>query len=300
MERSKRSGPTLWAIAILGVFVVASTTEIAAEPKRAEVLINEGIELRRAGQDAQALPKFEEAYRLAPTPRASAQWGLCLQAVGRWSEADGLISEALKSKSDPWVAKNRATLKDSLEQVKQNVARVEVYGGPDGANVTVNGRNVGTYPLSAPAVVNAGNLDIEVTKAGFKRGYRSMTIAGGHYERVLIRLEETEVASKPMANLLPVNDGTGTKAQDSGVAAHTGQTSSDDPAIYQRPWFWVAVGAVVVAGLLRLRFLRAAVTRLVQLSMIKGHSSNENTKPASARDDHRNLFLYKGQGSSAL
>jgi hypothetical protein len=248
MERLKRSGPTLWAAVFFAVVVVASSIATAAEPKRAEVLINEGIELRRAGQDAQALPKFEEAYRLSPTPRASAQWGLCLQAVGRWSEADGLLSEALKSKSDPWIAKNRTTLKDSLEQVKQNVARVEVYGGPDGAIVTVNGRNVGTYPLSGPAVVNAGNLDIEVTKAGFKRGYRSMTIAGGHYERVLIRLDEPEVASKPAPNLLPVNTGASTTAQESGVVAQTGQPSSNEPAIYQKPWFWVVVGAVVVGG----------------------------------------------------
>lgn len=249
LEGRACSGRRLQTAMILVAALVSRGPVSAAEPKHAEVLIAEGIELRRAGQDAQALPKFEEAYRLDPTPRASAQWGLCLQAVGRWSEADGLLSEALKTKSDPWVAKNRATLKDSLEQVKQHVARVEVYGGPDGAKVVVNGRDVGAYPLSVPTVVNAGNLDIEVTKDGFRRGYRSMKISGGTYERVLIRLDEMEHPT----NTAPVflangRDTSSSRPPDAGINLDTDHTSPNGPTIFQRAWFWAAVGAVVLGG----------------------------------------------------
>src|SRR5687768_12824986 len=89
---------SLWAVCLcwLGQVEAAGVTS-------AERLISEGMELRRAGKDAEGLQKFEAAYRLAPTPRAAAQWGLCLQAVGRWADADTRIAEALQAKADPWI-----------------------------------------------------------------------------------------------------------------------------------------------------------------------------------------------------
>ncbi len=212
----------------------------------AEQLISTGLEWRRAGQDAEALSKFKEAYTLAPTPRAAAQWGLCLQAVGRWSEADARLSEALKSAKDPWIIKNRFTLKQSLEEVKKKVARVEVNGTPDGATVAINGHEVGNYPLAGAVPVNAGNVDIEVTKPGYKRVLRSMNIAGGQYERLVIRLdkENTETASLSQSLDLAPPMAAGAPLQgDLNLAAD--EQSPGSPPIYKRPWVWALTGAVV-------------------------------------------------------
>ncbi|MDX2023450.1 MAG: PEGA domain-containing protein [Deltaproteobacteria bacterium] len=228
--------------------MVTALPQVRAEPARGQQLIAEGLELRRAGQDLEALAKFEEAYRLDPTPRAAAQWGLCLQAVGRWSEADAKLAEALKAKTDPWVAKNRATLKESLEVVKQNVGRIEVYGGPDGATVSVNGNIVGVYPLVGPVPVNAGTVDVEVTKEGFKRGYRSVAISGGQYQRVLIRLEERQekavAAASPAPNLNPAPE----QAPEGTVMDAAAPQTQDERPLYKKPWLWIAVGAVVAGG----------------------------------------------------
>ncbi|MCG5053595.1 MAG: PEGA domain-containing protein [Myxococcales bacterium] len=217
----------------------------------AESLIAEGVELRRLGQDAEALSKFEKAYTQSSTPRAAAQWGLCLQALGRWSEAEARLSEALKARGDRWVQKNREVLRDSLEAVKANVARVEVNGGPDGALVTINGREAGTMPLQDAVVVNAGAVDIEVTKAGFARGYRSLSLSGGQYQRVLIRLEESLAPSAPVAsaaaNPLPTTPSDGFES----VSAQETQLNDAEPAgspVYKKAWFWGVVGAVVAAS----------------------------------------------------
>lgn len=229
----------------------ASVSARAAGGETAESLIAEGVELRRVGQDADALPKFEKAYQLSVNPRAAAQLGLCLQALGRWSEAEAKLSEALKSRGDRWVQKNREVLRDSLEAVKANVARVEVNGGPEGALVTVNGSEVGTFPLADAVVVNAGAVDIEVTKAGFARGFRSLNLTGGQYQRVLIRLEEARDLTPPPASvsLAPSPEASGAAAMEAGVVIQR----ADEPAtrpVYKRAWFWGAVGAVVVAGAL--------------------------------------------------
>ncbi len=94
------------------ILLLQITGLVSAEgPSNTKQLSAEAVELRRAGQDAEALPKFEEAYRLSPTPKAAAQLGLCLQALGRWSEADARLSEALKAKDDTWVRKNRDILR---------------------------------------------------------------------------------------------------------------------------------------------------------------------------------------------
>lgn len=123
----------------------------AATP--AEELIKQGLDLRRAGRDMDALAKFESAYGLAKSPRAAAQWGLCLQAVSRWSEAEPLLSEALSSPNEPWVKKNRETLKDSLEVVKTHVGRLQLSGDPAGATIRVGGNVVGTFPLPSAVTV---------------------------------------------------------------------------------------------------------------------------------------------------
>jgi len=221
---------------------------MASGPSKAEQLIYEGLELRRAGQDSDALPKFEEAHRITPTARAAAQWGLCLQAVGRWSEADVRLSEALKSKKDPWIIKNRQILKDSLEQVKTKVARVEVNGGPDGATVLINGYDVGRYPLPGAVPVNAGNLDIEVVKAGFKRGYRSITIAGGQYERLVIRLEEQSNNAGLTMNNVPLAQSEGSKLSPDVDVDRASSAAADQRPLYKSPWVWALAGAIVIGG----------------------------------------------------
>ena len=244
----------IFRIALAVAFVAAAAfggpqSAQAGQLTRAEELINRGLELRRAGEDAEALQKFEEAYRLAASPRASAQLGLCLQALGRWSEADERLAEALRAKNDPWVNKNRTVIKDSIEQVKQNIARVEVHGGPDGATVNINGKNVGTYPLAAAVPVNAGNVDIEVVKPGFKRGYRSLSVAGGSYQRLLIRLEEAEAPAVAAAATVPTSSPTMQAEAQLSANADSNEGSQGDP-IYKKAWFWGVIGAVAAAGVL--------------------------------------------------
>lgn len=128
----------------------------------AESLIKDGLRLRRAGRDIDALDKLQRAYDLEPTPRAAAQVGLCLQALGRWVEADFKLSEALTSASDAWIQKNAPIIKQSIEEVKLHVGRVEVIGSPEGAEVSVAGKVAGRLPLATPVPVDEGTVDVEV------------------------------------------------------------------------------------------------------------------------------------------
>lgn len=181
-----------WVVAV--VFGVLSAAEAGTArgadgaADEAERLIRRGIELRKAQDDQAALKEFQKAYDLTHAPRAAAQLGLAEQAVGRWEDADGHLSEALRAKSDPWVAKNRAALDEALGTVKEHIGRVEVVGDPPGAEVYVNGRLAGRLPLPDPVTVSAGQVDVEVRAPGHQPAARTVSIIGGQYQRVVLRL----------------------------------------------------------------------------------------------------------------
>lgn len=233
-------------VASVGSFGVFSAPKGYAAPA-AEDLIKQGLELRRAGRDSDALAKFEAAYNQSKTPRAAAQWGLCLQAVSRWSEADPLLAEALSATQDPWVKKNRDVLKDSQEAVKAHVGRIEVLGDPMGAAVTVAGRLVGNLPLPAAVTVNEGSVDVEVSASGYKRAVRTLTVNGASYQRVVLRLEPVAVESTaPPA----VAQATPELANEPGLnISATPATSEAGRPIIKNPWFWAGAGVVVLGAI---------------------------------------------------
>jgi len=232
-------------LAIVSILVSAPAFAQNAE-KPAETLIKEGLKLRRAGRDIDALDRMQRAYDLEPTHRAAAQVGLCLQAVGRWSEGDLKLSEALSAPDDPWVKKNLATLKDSIESIKVHVGRIEVIGSPEGAEVSVAGRPVGRLPLATPVPVDEGTVDVEARAAGYQPMIRSISVRGGQYQKVVLRLDRSlepiAVASAPSA--MP------TSSESTGIvsAAAPAESETGGEPLYKSPWLWGTMGAVVIAG----------------------------------------------------
>src|SRR6266705_1743487 len=85
---------------LLAVLIVPAP----ARADDADALIKQGVELRRAGNDQQALERFRRAYDLAPTPRALAQMGLAEQALARWVDGEAHLAKALIAPQDAWIS----------------------------------------------------------------------------------------------------------------------------------------------------------------------------------------------------
>ena len=248
---------TLAAAVFVATYLAFGHPASAGTP--ADDLIKQGLDLRRAGRDMDALAKFENAYGLAKAPRAAAQWGLCLQAASRWSEAEPLISEALSSPQDPWIKKNRDTLKDSLEAVKTHVGRLDLSGDPVGATIRVCGNIVGTFPLPRAITVNEGVVDVEVSADGYEQSARSITLPGASYQRLVIRLKKTKVSP-----VEPVPVATAEQAsapeEHSAVLATSPATSDEERPITKSPWLWAGVGVVVVGAVVAVVLLSGGTT----------------------------------------
>jgi hypothetical protein len=170
------------------VLAAASPARAQSSADDAEALIRQGTELRRHSQDARALPYFEGAYRLSRNPRTAAQLALVKMALGYCVDAEQLLNEALAVPDHPWIARNRAALEQARDAARKNIGEVAVTGGPDGAQVLVNGRARGTLPLAAPLRLDRGPIELRLQASGYLPVVRSLMVRGGARQALSIAL----------------------------------------------------------------------------------------------------------------
>jgi hypothetical protein len=199
-------------ILVPDVLGVTSGTAHAADY---ESLMREGISLRRSGDDAAALARFQQAYGLEQTPRAEAQIGLAEQALGRWTAADKHLQEALGSASDPWIHKNRDSIVEARAVIATHLGQIEIGGVPVGAEVRVDGELIGRLPLSRPITVTAGGVAVEVRAPGYVPIVRATTVT----PRTLTRETFTLQPLSPVAEPRPASRLPASASSNAGTAA---------------------------------------------------------------------------------
>jgi hypothetical protein len=138
-----------WTIILsVGMFLAGAAS--AAEPDPVEAAIHRGVELRRRGDDAQALLEFTKAYDASRSPKALAQIGLAEQALGRWVAAETHLLGALDAKGEPWIEKNRPALQSAVETVSKHLGSLEVLGSPGEPRCASRGIQPRTSPWTSP------------------------------------------------------------------------------------------------------------------------------------------------------
>lgn len=171
----------LWIL--ICAFVISTSPPARAQGEEAPVdeaeqLIAEGVELRKQGNEREALAKFEKAHALRPTPRALAQMGLATKSLRMFVQAEDYLGRALQAEDDGWITENRAALTLALDVVKKNLAWVAVEANVPG-ELSVDGNRVGQLPLQAPLRVRAGVVRIDIRAEGFVAWSSTETLAGG-------------------------------------------------------------------------------------------------------------------------
>jgi hypothetical protein len=197
-----------------------------------DALVQQGIELRRVGDDAQALSTFEQARTLAPTSvRVRVHLAATHQALGHWLEAEQQLADLLRETEDEYVLRHRVTLEKAYEFVSARIGSLDVSGGAVGADVLLNGRQLGTLPLPAPLRVPIGSYVLEVRKDGYYAVSRPVTISGHGFLR-----EAVELVPRPTSH--------------SGhVLVRAAAPAGNEPSGGSRRWLtWTFVGLGAGAG----------------------------------------------------
>ncbi len=180
---------------LVGAIVVSPATLVVAQSAQSDPLVREGIELRRAGRNDEALDRFRRAWSRTHSPISLGQMGLAEQAVGQWLSAEQHIREVLSLTGEDWVVRNRASLEQAYSVIQQHIGLIEVVGQPDGAVVLINGRPAGTLPLNSPIRSEAGHVTVDVRAEGFYIQSRRVDVEAGHLMHLEFRLLRAQLAT---------------------------------------------------------------------------------------------------------
>lgn len=224
------------AVCISGVAGAQDTD--GGQNTEADELVSRGIAMRAQGNDAEALTLFEKAAEIEPASvRVQLHLATVHQALGHWLLADDYLTAALQHENHPYIHRHRQSLDDARRVIEANIGRFAVEGEPAGAEVRLNGRLVGTLPLTTPVRATVGSYTLDVRLRGHYPRQRPITITGGTLVRETVQLER-----------LPEDRGGVT-----GIGAEQGTTTAavdarlDDAA--SRRWLtWTLVGASGVAA----------------------------------------------------
>jgi hypothetical protein len=177
-----------FGLAGLGVFwFLLGTARAMAAPANEdpEALIQEGVKLRRQGDDARAEGYIRRAYQIAATPRTAAQLGLVELALKEYLEAEGHLAEAMRT-PDAWINAHRKTIEDSLTMAHAHLVRVKITGAPKGTTVSVDGADAQPLRSDAAVWIKPGVATLALQATGYKSATLSATGAAGDTRDVTV------------------------------------------------------------------------------------------------------------------
>ena len=217
-------------------FVVASALasslvarESHAQNTQADTLVAQGVSLRQAGNDDEALAVFRRAYELQHAPRILAQIALAEQALGHWVDADAHLHEAIAVTTDPWISRNTSALQNALDVIGRHLGSLDVRSNVAGAELWINDERAGTLPLRTPIRVPSGSANVEVRAQGHRTVRRVVEVSPGILSRETVNLTASASArAEPGEPAATPTNATTTTTTSTPAATTPGGTGPSD------------------------------------------------------------------------
>lgn len=180
-----------------------------------------GLALYGDGEFLLALVEFERAYQLSGNYKVLYNIGQVRIQLGRYAKAKEALEQFLKEGGSTVSSERIQAVNKDLTALAERTASLNVATTEEGADISLDGKVIGTSPLPAPVIVDAGEHNLVVHKSGFYDSAQSLTLAG--HDQL-----ELKVELKP----IPVS------TQITRVETRTSQVNSTPP----RTAMWVAWG----------------------------------------------------------
>lgn len=156
-----------------------------------------GVALFKERRFDGALVEFERANTLAPHPLTRLNLGLVYRELGRYDEALAAFASVLGDPASSADVVARTTREKDV--LTQRVALVEITTSPEGAAITLDGRDVGTTPLSRKLALASGPHTIGARSPSNQAETRQVTVAAGDTTTVAIAFPAQ--LAEPLAEL---------------------------------------------------------------------------------------------------
>ena len=188
--------PPLLRLALTVALLLAPARAWADAKAEARAKLVQGGEFLKHGQFEEALARFQEAFRLVPSPKIQYNFGLAYRGLGRKADALEAFERFLAEAPDA-SKETRQTAAREKAQLTGQIAMLEVKCDLPGAEVFVDGRSFGTS-RSTPIYLDPGPHQLMVEKAGEGSAFTErINASAGQRITVMARLIRAPTATTP-------------------------------------------------------------------------------------------------------
>lgn len=201
-----RVGTAVLALAIASpVLAQAPPAPVAKVSPEVQKHFALGNDYYQEGKYASALAEYDKAYDLSIDEKGRKNWkilynrGQCLVMLGREPEAIASFEQYLTEGGDQIDAPRRAQVEADIKKLRDRLGTITIEGTvPTGAEVFLDGRSMGKYPLPGPIVAASGYHDLVIKPPGGGTPYVA-TVKIDSGERVAHRVVMTTSGPTPAA-----------------------------------------------------------------------------------------------------
>jgi hypothetical protein len=225
----------------LGFAAVAHAAPTAQEVALAETLFRDAQRAMKAGNYAEACPKFAESQRLDPAVGTLMNLAACHEAAGQLASAWAEFTDAAAWAKREGRADRLKVLEERLKQIEPRLstATLVVSATSTELSIELDGSLIGRPAWNTPMPINPGRHKLRVSAPGFKE-YTAEFDVGREKDAKRVEIPALEPAPAAPAPATPAADG---KAP--APAAPSGATTGSKPSAGSRT---KRVAAYVTAG----------------------------------------------------
>lgn len=177
--------------AVLAIAAVGLLTRPAgAQPSADEAALRHfqsATALFEAGDYELALTEFQAAYDAKPHPTVLRNVAATQERLRRYPDAIRTLERYLTEATSPAFRAERAAIAAHLVGLRSLVGRIEVVLPEPGFSIEVDGRSVGTSPLTEPVEVPLGTRTVVARRDGWEPATAEVQVAGGATSSVEIQ-----------------------------------------------------------------------------------------------------------------
>jgi len=147
---------------------LAPASAWADSKQEAEQQFRAGVSLQKVEDFEAAISAFESSLRLYPTKGAWFNLANCLRATHRYPEALTALERLQQDFGSELVDPMRSTAEMQIAELRNLTATLAIEVDQPGADVAIDGRSIGTSPLTNPIRLGLGDHELRVTLEGFE------------------------------------------------------------------------------------------------------------------------------------
>lgn len=228
----------------LAFAAVAQAAPTAQEVALAETLFRDAQRAMKAGNYADACPKFAESQRLDPAIGTLMNLAACHESAGQLASAWGEFTDAAAWAKREGRADRLKVLEERLKQIEPRLSTATVVVTATTAELAVelDGSLIGRPAWNTPMPINPGRHKLRVTAPGFKEYTTEFDVGR---EKDAKRVEVPALQPAPAAPAEPAATPTGGKAPAASAQTSTASAKPSDGSRTKRIAAYVTAGTGV-------------------------------------------------------